>query len=261
MDRLHVFNGKEYSQEITIEHLLAHTSGIPDYFQDKNLNGGSLELDIKSGNDQFWSFDELIELTKNQTAKFVPGTPKKAHYSDTNFQLLGKVIEVISGKSFADNSNLSLIQPLGLSQTYLYQDINDVVPKQLFYKNSQLRIPKAMASFGPDGGMVSNARDLVVFVDAFFTGKLFPKSYLQDLQQWNKIFFPMQSGIGIHRFKLPWFFDPFGAVPEFIGHSGLSGSLAYYCPSKNIFIAGTVNQIANPDLSFRTMIKLAQIIK
>jgi hypothetical protein len=63
---------------------------------------------------------------------------------------------------------------------------------------------------------------------------------------------------GIHRFKLPWYFAPFGAVPEFIGHSGLSGALALYCPERRLFIGGTVNQVAHPDLSFRVMIKLAQ---
>jgi hypothetical protein len=71
----------------------------------------------------------------------------------------------------------------------------------------------------------------------------------------------MKAGIGIHLFKLPWIFNPFGSVPYFIGHSGLSGALAYYAPSENLFIAGTVNQVAHPDISFRTMIKLTQVIR
>lgn len=68
----------------------------------------------------------------------------------------------------------------------------------------------------------------------------------------------MRSGIGIHLFKLPWIFNPTGAVPYFIGHSGLSGALAFYSPKKNLYIVGTVNQVAHPDLSFRTMIRLTQ---
>ncbi len=116
-----------------------------------------------------------------------------------------------------------------------------------------------MTSFGPDGSMVATTADMLVFIEAFFTGKLFPASYIANLQEWNKIFFPMQSGIGIHLFKLPWLFNPTGAVPYFIGHSGLSGALAYYSPTKNLYVVGTVNQVAHPDLSFKTMIKLAQI--
>jgi CubicO group peptidase (beta-lactamase class C family) len=148
-----------------------------------------------------------------------------------------------------------------LSATYLFQDPNDFIPKVLHYKANELHIPKAMASFGPDGGMVSTSADMLRFIEAFYTGILFPIEYVKDLQVWNKIFFPMQSGVGIHLFKLPWFFNPTGAVPSFIGHSGLSGALAFYSPKHNLYVVGTVNQVAHPDLSFRTMIKLAQVIK
>jgi len=75
---------------------------------------------------------------------------------------------------------------------------------------------------------------------------------------WNKIFSPLRSGIGIHLFELPRLFNPTGAIPHFIGHSGLSGALAFYSPREKLYIAGTVNQLARPDLSFRTMIKLTQ---
>ena len=117
-----------------------------------------------------------------------------------------------------------------------------------------------MTSFGPDGGLVSTSANMLIFIEAFFTGKLFPKEYINDLQEWNKIFFPMKSGIGIHLFKLPWFFNPTGAVPNFFGHSGLSGALAFYSPKENIFVVGTVNQVAYPDISFKIMINLTQIV-
>lgn len=70
----------------------------------------------------------------------------------------------------------------------------------------------------------------------------------------------MQAGVGIHRFKLPWIFNPTGIIPELIGHSGLSGALAYYSPEKDLYIAGTVNQVAFPDTSFRLAIRLIREI-
>jgi CubicO group peptidase (beta-lactamase class C family) len=173
---------------------------------------------------------------------------------------LGKIIEIITNKSYAENCNELIIKPLGLTKTYLYQDSTDNGPKSIYYKTNILNIPKAMTSFGADGGMVSRSADILIFIEAFFTGKLFPSSYLNEMQEWNKIFFPMRSGVGIHLFKLPWIFNPTGAVPFFIGHSGLSGALAYYSPKENIFVAGTVNQVAQPDISFKTMIKLTQIV-
>ena len=258
---LHIYKGKEYSQDLTIKHLLSHTSGLPDYFQGKGANGKSLENEITEGNDQFWTFEQAIERTKKMASLFAPGTKGKANYSDANFQLLGKIIETITHKSYSENCQEIIIKPLGLPKTYLYQDSTDKTPKILYYKSKELNIPKAMTSFGADGGVVSTSSDMLVFIEAFFTGKLFPQTYIDELQKWNKIFFPMQSGIGIHLFKLPWIFNPTGAVPYFIGHSGLSGALAYYSPKENIFIVGTVNQVAHPDISFKTMIKLTQKLK
>jgi D-alanyl-D-alanine carboxypeptidase len=258
---LHIFNGKEYSARITIKQLLAHTSGLPDYFQGTGANGKSLEDELVSGNDQSWTFEQAIERAKKIPAAFPPGTKNRALYSDTNFQLLGRIIETITDKSYLDNCKESIIQPLGLTKTYLYQDSTDKTPKTLFYKSKELHIPKAMTSFGPDGGIVSTSEEMLVFIEAFFTGKIFPSSDIDELQEWNKIFFPMRSGIGIHMLKLPWVFNPTGAVPYFIGHSGLSGALAYFSPRENIFVVGTVNQVAHPDISFKTMIQLSQILK
>ncbi|MGB4123166.1 MAG: serine hydrolase domain-containing protein [Bacteroidales bacterium] len=257
---LHFYKGKDYSQELTIRHLLSHTSGLPDYFQDKGASGKSLENELMAGNDQFWTFEESIDRSKKMSPLFVPGTKGKAKYSDANFQLLGKIIETITDKSYAENCQDRIIQPLSLTKTYLYQDATDEKPKMLYHKSKELKIPKAMTSFGPDGGMVSVSADMLVFIEAFFTGKLFPLSYIDELQEWNRIFPPMRAGVGIHLFKLPWIFDPTGAIPYFIGHSGLSGALTFYSPKENIYIAGTVNQTAHPDISYRTMISLTQRI-
>jgi CubicO group peptidase (beta-lactamase class C family) len=259
---LHIYKGKDFSQELTIKHLLSHTSGLPDYFQGKGTSGISLENEIIDSNDQSWTFEQAIERTKKMTPLFAPGTEGKANYSDANFQLLGKIIETITHKSYFENCREFIILPLGLKKTYLYQDSTDETPKTLYYKRKELSIPKAMTSFGADGGIVSTSTDMLIFIEAFFTGKLFPLTYIDELQEWNKIFFPMKSGIGIHLFKLPWIFNPIGSVPYFIGHSGLSGALAYYSPKENIFIVGTVNQVSHPEISFKTMIKLThQIMK
>jgi CubicO group peptidase (beta-lactamase class C family) len=258
---LHIYKGIEYSSEITLKHCMAHTSGLADYFQDKGMNGKSLEDELVAGHDQAWNFEQAINRTKAIKPHFAPETKNKAHYSDGNFQILGKIIESITGISFSENCINLIFKPLGLSQTYLYLNPNDKTAKTLYYKSNPLNIPLAMSSMGADGGIVSTSMDMLLFIESFFSGKLFPKMYLEQLQQWNRIFFPMQSGIGLHLFKLPWFFNPFGTIPYFIGHSGLSGALAYYSPRENLFVAGTVNQVAHPDISFKTMIKLTQKLK
>lgn len=253
---LHVLKGNGYSNTITIRNLLAHTSGLPDYFQQKDASGKSFEQRLTNGEDFQWTFDEVIEYSKSIKPLFPPNAKGKAHYSDTNFQLLGQIIENITQRSISDNYSDLIINPLGLSKTYLYTDITDKKPKTFYFKNKELHIPKAMVSFGPDGGIVSTSAEMLMFIEAFFTGKLFPETYLNTLKVWNRVFFPLESGIGIHRIKLPWFFNPTGKMPELIGHSGLSGALAYHSPERNLFVTGTVNQVANPDTSFKLTFKL-----
>jgi CubicO group peptidase (beta-lactamase class C family) len=257
---LHIYRGKNYSEQINLRQLLAHTSGLPDYFQDKLPSARSLQEELLSGKDRGWSFHDVMEMVKHLPPHFAPDTPGRAHYSDANFQLLGRVIELLTSMSFVACCEKYIIQPLGLTHTRLCTDGNDTGAKTMYYKKRELPLPRAMASFGADGGMISTAEDMLVFIEAFFTGKIFPREYISELQVWNQIFYPMSSGVGIHLFKLPWIFNPTGAVPPFMGHSGLSGALAFYCPVSNCYFSGTVNQIANPDISFRTMIKLYQVL-
>lgn len=256
MSNLHVLKGVDYSNKITIENLLAHTSGLPDYFQKKDQSGVSLEDKLVRGEDQFWSFDFIVEYSKTLQPHFVPNKSGKAHYCDTNYQLLGKIIENITHKSYSQNLQELIVCPLKLTKTYLYSDINDNKPVTLYYKDKLLHIPKAMTSFGADGSIISTSKEMLLFTQAFFSGELFPKIYLTKLYKWNDLFFPLKSGVGLHKLKLPWIFNIFGSTPEIYGHSGLSGALTFYAPKKGIFIAGTVNQIANPSTAYKVLFKL-----
>jgi len=64
MDGLHVYKGKDYSNDLTIKNLLAHTSGLADYYQNKGPSGMSLEDEIVSGIDQFWTFEQAMARAK-----------------------------------------------------------------------------------------------------------------------------------------------------------------------------------------------------
>lgn len=261
MQNLHVFKGMDYSNTLTITNLLAHTSGLPDYFEDKDGSGKSLLQRLQEGDDQSWTFEQAIDISKNLSPKFAPDTKGKAHYSDTNFQLLGKIIENIYGKSIGTVLREVVFEPLALKQTYLYADATDKTPAVMYFKNKPLDICKAMTSFGADGGIVSTADETMVFAKAFFNGTFFPKDYLQELFVWNKVMFPLEYGVGIMRFQLPAMFTMFRKVPAFIGHSGLSGAFAYYVPGKDVFLSGSVNQINNPGTSYKMLIQIVSSIK
>jgi CubicO group peptidase (beta-lactamase class C family) len=255
-NQLHIYKNKDYSKDLTIKHLLAHTSGLPDYFQGKKADGKSLLEDLSQGNDKAWTFEEIIALSKTMKPDFEPDQKGKALYSDTNFQLLGKIIEVITGETIEKCMQKMLFEPLKLEKTYLYVDPTDKRPSSMYYKNKPLPIPLAMTSFKADGGIVSTAAESMIFLKAFFGGQLFPKTYLDEMYIWNDVMFPLEYGIGVMRFKLPRIFSPFKAIPEGRGHSGLSGAFSFYYPEKELFIVGTINQIDSPSLSYKLMAKL-----
>ncbi|MFF2092197.1 serine hydrolase domain-containing protein [Paenibacillus sp. NPDC058174] len=260
ISNIHHFRGAEYSAEITIEQLMAHTSGLPDYFQQKRINGKSLADEIMAGHDQAWTVEHVMEEVKQMKPRFAPGTRGKALYSDTNFQLLGKIIETVTSQTLEDTFIQYIYEPLSLSHTYLYTNTQDDTPSPLYYKESPIHIPHAMVSFGPDGGLVSTAEELMRFLRAFFDGTFFPQPYLEELYAWNKIFFPLQYGKGIAKFQLPRIFSPFHSPPELIGHSGLSGAFAYYSPKKDVYLCGTVNQISPPSLSYKLMLQILSLL-
>jgi CubicO group peptidase (beta-lactamase class C family) len=252
---IHKFQDVDYSDKITIKQLMAHTSGLPDYFEEKTDTGKTLHQEISMGHDRAWDINKLMDDVRGMKPKFKPSS-SRALYSDTNYQLLGQVIENVTHQKISDVFQNLIFNPLNLKNTYLYQDVDDQSPMDIYFKKEQIHIPQAMASFGPDGGIVSTAQESMLFLKAFFNGKFFPEEYLSQIKVWNKIFFPLQYGVGLMRLKLPRIFSPFKSVPELLGHSGLSGAFSFYCPEKDIYLTGTVNQAAYPDLSYKLMVKM-----
>ncbi len=253
IDGLHMFKGKAYADQLTLRQLLAHTSGLPDYFQQKQ-DGRSLMARLTAGKDQFWTYRDVISWAKDMPAKFPPATKGKAFYSDTNFQLLGRIIEIVEGKSIDEVFKEYIFDPLELSKTYLYRDSADKTPQMLNFKNAPLDIRKAMIGFGPDGGIVSTAPEQMVFLRAFFEGKFFDPVILPQMYDWQRINFPLQYGTGMMLFRLPRLFTLIKKQPDLIGHAGLSGNFAFYAPESGVYLTGTVNQIAKPGASFKLML-------
>lgn len=99
---IHVFEGADHGNAMTIRHLLAHTSGLADYFEQAQVHATSIMGELASGRDRSWTLEDVLELNRTKLKpKFAPGTPGKAFYSDTNYQLLGAVVEGITGDRFA----------------------------------------------------------------------------------------------------------------------------------------------------------------
>lgn len=243
---IHVLNGKDYSEEITIAHLLSNTSGIPDYFYYDKQKGESVE-DLLQGNDQSWPLDKAIEKVKSLKPKFKPGQKGKVHYSDTNYQLLGAIIEKVTGMWIGDALKEYIFQPLNLKDTYAYRDINDSSPVPFYYKSQQVHLPKYLASVTAEGGIVSTARDTMAFLKAFFNGFFFPASLIDELKNnWNMIYFPGQFyfGLGLEKLWTPRIISPLRPIGEVLGFWGQTGAFAFHNPESDLYFTGTINQVS-----------------
>lgn len=256
LEGIHQYKGTDYSKQLKVYQLLHQTSGLSDYF-----DGGLVE-DFKKNQDRSYSVKDVLEMARNSTAFSSPDNGK-SHYSDTNFQLLGEIIETITRQSLNDVFKARIFDPSGMTATYLFDYSNaskSIEPLPPYFKDTKLSLPLAVTSERGTGGAVSTMSDLLVFLRSFFGGNLFKKAHLESMMKWNSMFFPMSYGYGIWRYKLPRWANMFRETPEFIGHAGVWGAMAFYNPKNDIYIVGTLNQLHKPSRQFSFMPKVLNII-
>lgn len=262
LDGIHIYKGRDYSQQIRVYELLSQTSGLPDYFEDKPAGGRSLYDEIKNGApDRAYSIEELMVIVRSLKPKSEPSAKKRAHYSDTNYHLLGAIIESVTEQSYAQNLLTMICKPLELENTYAFAASQAESVATIYFKDRPLNVPLFIASHLAEGGIVSTTAESLVFLRAFFAGQLFDKAHFERMtREWNNIFFPIQYAYGIMRFSIPRIMSPFQRPPELIGHSGSTGSFAFYMPQRDFYLAGTINQSASPGKPFRLMLQMANLI-
>lgn len=253
MNGLVVYKGVDYASELTICHLISHTSGIPDYLTDKRTDGKKNMALILSGENQSWPLDRVLSEVKQMKSRFRPGSKGKAHYSEANFRLLGKILEIVTQKKIGELIT-SVFEELGMKDSVVLPSklATNLVP--VYFKENILQIDAYWDSTNHD--VASTVDDQMKFIRAFFDGNYLTKETLSYIQQWNTIFFPFSYGIGIQRFYMPRIFSPFKAIPIMIGHCGSVSSVAFYVPEKQVFITGTLNQTSKLNVVFQTLVKI-----
>lgn len=254
LEGIHIYKGVDYSTQLKVHQLIHQTSGLADYYEDEFIE------DFKNNRDRSYTLDDVLTMVRGMQAKAIPDSGK-SYYSDTNYQLLGAIIESITQCPLAQVFHARIFEPLQLNNTYVFDHIlQQPEPIPLYNKDRQLNVPLAMSSMATDGGIVSNLSDSSRFLKGYFAGELFDKTHFERMYQWNALFFPMQYGYGLMRFKLPRWMTLFRDTPELIGHSGSSGSFAFYAPDKDLYLVGAFNQIDKPARPFNFMLKVINIV-
>lgn len=179
-----------YGEQITLRHLLTHTSGLfnivehESYYLDiftemvVDEESGIVTLDCAQRDPN----DTLASYVYGKDALFEPGT--SWYYSNTNYTLLGMVIEAVMNMPLAEAYQTNIYQPLGMESTFLdcYEDaVIDVVHGYSGFGETMSDVTELHESIGwSAGGLVSTAPDLTAFARGLFGGELFdePESLL-----------------------------------------------------------------------------------
>lgn len=244
--KLHVFNGKDYSSEITIKQLLQHTSGLPDYIEDKPKDGGSnLLTKLVNETDKYWEVTELLTYSKAKLAPhFEPG--KNYNYTDTEYLILGLILEDKHQKKLHKLFEDVFFKPLGMYHSYMYLRASPIAPTkklaELYINQHEVSSFQSLTIDWAGGGIASTTEDLIAFQRALWSGKIISQNSLSLMQEWYPESKGTYYGLGLRKYELREFSK---LLPNLtlIGHSGLSASFLFYCPELDIHFAGTFNQM------------------
>jgi D-alanyl-D-alanine carboxypeptidase len=244
---IHVYKEKDYSNEITIKQLLSHTSGIADYYTENSEDGKNLfELFLEEP-ERSWTVDETIARARDDLEPhFPPGTD--AFYSDTNFQLLGMIVENVTKKPLHIVYEDFFFRPLGLNHTWLIghsepQVTPSAAPADIFYRDMIITNTRSNGAYWADGGIVSIPEEMIIFLKALNEEKIISRDTLELMHDWHKMEFPFQYGYGTEYFKLPWLIRKVTRITPLWGHSGSTGSFLYYSEDLNLYMAGSINNV------------------
>lgn len=240
LDQFQIIEDKNHANQITIEQLLSHRSGLADIFNDGQDEFFEILMSQphKSYTPQM-IIDLYFTLQLHQKPKFKPG--ENWHYSDMNYVLLGLLIEKIEKHSLADVLRHRIFSPLKMKESFLefYEEKTTRQPHMPQYVES-INFSEINTSFDwAGGGIVSHHKALAVFITALFDGKLISEKMVKkmiDLDRLNnqEHFY----GLGISQSSYQGL--------TFYGHHGFYGSYIGYCPEQQIVLSYAIGQAFAP---------------
>jgi D-alanyl-D-alanine carboxypeptidase len=166
----------------------------------------------------------MISIMERQKPDFEPDT--KADYSNTNFVLLGYIIEKITGKPYAEELKKRITSKIGLTDTYYGSKTNPANNEAYSYSYQgqwKQELETDMSIPGGAGAIVSTPTDLVKFIEALFGGKLISQNNLEQMKT-------MRDNYGMAMFIMP--FDDKKSYGHSGGIDGFSSMLAYFPEEK-----------------------------
>lgn len=254
------------AKDITVHQLMNHTSGLVRYeFKDQ------FTKDLTANPEKVWKPQELIAYLFDEKAPFEAGMGWD--YSDTNYIVLGMIIEKVTGKRFYDEAKRRVIKPLKLNDTIPQDGIkldgvvqgyaganNPFGGKDEMIHNGKFAINPQFEWTG--GGWATTSEDLARWAKLMYEGKAFDASLLPQMLDGV----PAKLGPNV-KYGLGVIIRPTQAGTTY-GHSGFfPGYMTdmMYFPEKKIAIAVQVNTSAPGTLGGkplgRLLVEVSESIK
>ena len=171
----------DFGSVITVKNLVYHTSGRSNWDNITNASGYRAEDVI--------SQDMVMKIvSRQQKLMFKPG--EGFSYSNTNYNLLAKIVEAVTGKSFAVWSHENIFKPIGMNNTFIKDDIQQVIPGKVNgYRASVNGFKFIPDNFSVPGStsVYSSVDDLQKWVNNFTTGIVGGKSVLEIMRTPGKL--------------------------------------------------------------------------
>jgi D-alanyl-D-alanine carboxypeptidase len=220
-------SGVPNGKAITVRMLLNHTSGLFSANEDLNLRRQPKRLTV----------EESLRILRRHGAMFCPG--ERWRYTNSGYDLLGRVIEVVERRPFNDAITAHVVVPLGLPHLRILQADDpaaDVVPATSSDPNERGLDPRIPGAAGP---LVAKAEDVVRFWHAVLSDKLVSRATRQQMTAQLYRMFNTSSyyGLGVMVYDVPT--DNAG-TRLWIGHSGGAPGVKAvfaYSPADNAIVA------------------------
>jgi D-alanyl-D-alanine carboxypeptidase len=288
IDGLHRLRGIDRTGEVTLRHLLSHTSGLADWLEDIPRGGTSLVERLLADGDRGFSRGQILRHVRDRLQPHFAPQPLEAprprvRYSDTNFVLLQAIVEAVTTVPLHHVLDEFVLAPLGLQHTWVAgasaPRAPAAAPASLWAGARALPLQLLLRSLQ---GMYSTTHDLLTFLRALVRGALFddPATAALMQQRWHRFGLPLdraarrlppwpiEYGLGMMRLRdpvvawlerLPW--RPLYLPPAVVGHTGSTGAWLWHCPRLDVLLAGSVDQVTAGALPFRLLPKLLRAVE
>lgn len=259
MRGLHIYKGVDYSDDISIKQLLKQTSGLNDVFFPlfkKMICSPDLNISVREAVE--WGKTNLKPKRK----------PNKSHfYTDTNYFLLGLIIESITHKTFHEAIHEMIFRPLKMVNAYIngYSEPENKAqypPAHIYLDTINFIDNKRIAQIDyAGGGVVAPLSEYLIFMKALVKGELVVETTLAKM-----IHDDVSMGFPVLGFDYGYSIWKPKAIPLLMpkeyfcwGCVGITGAFMFYHPKTETYIIGTFNDSSYTSKALRFM--LMKIIK